>query len=183
MNVTTIYSQISPGDLSTSHANIEGMSKCTLCHDIGKKVSNKKCLECHKEIQSLLDRNDGYHSNSGVVNKDCFECHSDHHGRNFEMVRFDENNFNHNLTGYVLEGQHKVVDCKECHSPKFISSRDIKKRRNTFLGLDQKCLSCHNDFHQKTLSNDCMACHNMDSFKPVLNFDHDNTDYPLLGKH
>jgi hypothetical protein len=183
MNVTVIYSQISPGDLTTSHANLEGISNCTMCHDIGEKVSNIKCLECHKEIQSLLNQNNGYHSSSSVVNKDCFECHSDHHGRKFDMVRFDENNFNHNLTGYVLEGQHKVVDCKECHSPNFISNRDIKKRENTFLGLDQKCLSCHTDFHQKTLSSDCIACHNMDSFKPVLNFDHDNTDYSLIGKH
>jgi len=180
---TLCRSQISPGDLTTSHANLEGMSNCTVCHDIGKKVSNTKCLDCHKEIRSLLNRNDGFHSNARVVNKDCFECHSEHHGRKFEMVRFDEDNFDHNETGYVLEGKHKAIDCRKCHTPDYITDGDLRKKQNTFLGLDNKCLSCHDDFHQKTLSNDCMECHNMDAFKPASNFSHNDTRYPLKGKH
>ena len=183
VTVTVSDAQISPGDLTASHANLEGMSNCTLCHDIGEKVSNTKCLDCHKEIRSLLNRNDGYHASSKVVNKDCFDCHSDHHGRKFDAVRFDENNFDHNLTGYVLEGKHKVIDCKECHKLDYISNNDLRKRPNTFLGLEQKCLSCHADFHQQTLSNDCMSCHNMDAFKPAVNFNHDESNYPLKGEH
>lgn len=177
------YSQISPGDLTKSHANLEGMSNCTLCHDIGKKVSNSKCLDCHKEIQSLLSQNKGYHASSNVKNKDCFACHSEHHGRNFDMVRFDMNNFNHNLTGYELEGKHEVVDCKKCHMPDNIANSELRKRKNTFLGLDTSCLSCHDDFHQKTLSNDCMACHTMNTFRPAENFDHNESNYPLKGAH
>ena len=49
--------QISPGDLTDAHSGLEGMSNCTLCHDIGKKVSNTKCLDCHKEIRSLIANN------------------------------------------------------------------------------------------------------------------------------
>ncbi|MBT8180938.1 MAG: hypothetical protein KJO53_05055, partial [Eudoraea sp.] len=177
------YSQISPGDLSTAHSDLEGMSNCTLCHDISKKVSNAKCLDCHKVIKSLLSSNQGYHASSRVKNKDCFECHSDHHGRNFDMVRFDQNTFNHNLTGYALEGKHEEVDCRKCHAPDNIANSDIRKRKGTFLGLDDACLSCHDDFHQKTLSNDCLSCHNMNAFKPVTNFDHNETDYPLNGEH
>jgi len=177
------YSQISPGDLTNAHSKLEGMTNCTLCHDIGKKVSNVKCLDCHKEIKSLLNHNKGFHSSSKVVNKDCFDCHSEHHGRKFDMVRFDENNFDHDLTGYVLEGKHDAIDCRKCHIPDFIFDRDLKKRENTFLGLEQKCLSCHDDFHQKTLSNDCMTCHDMNAFKPASKFEHDNTNYPLMGKH
>lgn len=177
------YGQISPGDLSQAHADLEGMSKCTLCHDLGQKVSNTKCLDCHKEIQSLITQSSGYHANSTVVNKDCFECHSEHHGRKFDMVRFDEDNFNHALTGYELEAKHKVVDCRECHMPDNIHNTDIKKRKNTFLGLEQECISCHDDYHQNTLSNDCISCHNMEGFKPVANFDHNNTDYILKGEH
>jgi hypothetical protein len=121
------YGQISPGDLSQSHADLEGMSNCTLCHDLGDKVSDKKCLECHKEIQSLINKKDGYHANSSVVKKDCFECHSDHHGRNFDMIRFDEDAFNHDLTGYELEGKHEEVDCKKCHISENIQDREAKK--------------------------------------------------------
>jgi hypothetical protein len=159
------------------------MSNCTLCHDIGKKVSNSKCLDCHKEIQTLLTQNKGYHASANVKNKDCFACHSEHHGRNFDMVRFDSNNFNHNLTGYKLEGKHDVVDCKKCHMPDNIASSDLRKRKNTYLGLDTKCLSCHDDFHQKTLSNDCMSCHTMDGFRPASKFDHNTADFALKGAH
>ncbi len=181
--VTYSYGQISPGDLTTAHSNLEGLSNCTMCHDIGKKVSNAKCLECHKEIKTLINNNKGYHASSGVRNKDCFECHSEHHGRKFDMVRFDENRFNHNLTGYVLEGKHAEVDCRQCHMPDNIANNELRKRSGTFLGLNNACLSCHDDFHQNTLPNDCLSCHNMDAFKPVLNFDHNKTDYPLKGEH
>ncbi len=177
------YSQISPGDLTTSHANLEGMSNCTQCHDIGEKVSNTKCLECHKEIKSLISKNQGYHASAGVVKQDCFQCHSEHHGRKFDMVRFDQNNFDHKLTGYRLEGKHQTVDCRKCHISDNISDSNIRKRSNTFLGLEQKCLSCHDDFHQNTLSNDCLSCHSMDGFIPVTKFNHDKTNYPLTGKH
>ncbi len=184
MFVTVGNSQISPGDLSHVHADLEGMSNCTLCHDLGEKVSNKKCLDCHDEIQSLLDRNSGYHANSEVANKDCFECHSDHHGRKFDMVRFDEDNFDHDLTTYTLEGNHEIVDCRKCHVADNIQDKEIKKRKNTFLGLEKECLSCHDDYHQETLSsNECLSCHDMEAFKPASEFDHDQSDYNLIGEH
>ncbi len=181
--VAVSYGQISPGDLSNAHAKLEGMSKCTLCHELGEKVTDAKCLNCHDDIQSLLDQNRGYHADSSVKKKDCIECHSDHFGRNFDMVRFDEKSFKHDLTGYNLEGKHKVVDCRECHVSDNIQNTEIKKRKNTFLGLDQECLSCHDDFHQNTLSTDCMSCHNMEAFKPAPKFDHMEADFKLLGEH
>lgn len=178
------YCQLSPGDLSKAHVEMEGMSNCTLCHDLGKKVSNNKCLECHKEIKSLLNENRGYHANPTISQKDCFECHSDHHGRKFDMIRFDEANFKHELTGYNLEGSHEIVDCRKCHVPDNIENKSIKNIDITFLGLDQKCLACHDDYHQETLSsNDCISCHNMDAFSPASEFNHDESEFKLVGKH
>jgi len=181
--VSLCYGQISPGDLTQAHSNLEGMSNCTQCHDLGEKVSNIKCLECHKEIKSLLNNNSGFHASSKVVNKDCFECHSEHHGREFEMIRFDKNNFNHLLTGYKLEGKHESTDCNECHKPANIENNKIKNRKNTFLGLDQKCLSCHDNYHQNTLSTECLSCHTMEGFTPALKFDHNTADFTLKGEH
>ena len=183
LSLTGLKAQISPGDLSQAHADLEGMSNCTLCHDLGKKVSNAKCLDCHKEIKSLINQKSGYHASKEVSGKDCFECHSDHHGRKFDMVRFDEDNFNHNLTGYKLEGQHEVIDCRKCHVPDNIHDRDLKKRKDTFLGMDDKCLSCHDDYHQKTMSDDCAKCHNIEAFRPAPKFDHDEAKFKLVGKH
>jgi len=54
--------QISPGDLTKSHAQLEGMLNCTKCHVLGDKVSNDKCLECHKELKARIDQKKGYHA-------------------------------------------------------------------------------------------------------------------------
>ena len=109
--------QLSPGDLASPHAHLEGIANCTKCHVIGNKVTNEKCLACHKEIDSRIDQRKGYHASSEVAGKDCFACHSDHHGRNFEIVRFDKEKFNHQLTGYKLTGAHLRQDCKACTPP------------------------------------------------------------------
>ena len=181
--VTLAYGQISPGDLSEAHKALEGMSNCTQCHELGEKVLNSKCLECHTEIQGLINKKQGLHGQTNVEKQDCFKCHSEHHGRKFDMVRFDEDNFNHNKAGYELEGEHAVVDCRKCHTPDYIQDPEIRKRSDTFLGLDQECLSCHDDFHQETLSNDCIQCHDFEAFSPATNFNHDEAQFPLKGKH
>ncbi len=178
-----LAAQLSPGDLANAHKGLEGMSNCTQCHDIGSKVSNDKCLNCHKEIKYRTDRNSGFHASQEVRGKDCASCHSDHHGRNFNMVRFDEKNFKHNVTGYDLTGKHGRIECRDCHKPEYIGDAGLKKRQNTFLGLQQACNSCHKDTHQKTLGNDCTKCHNTEAFKPASRFNHDKTDFALLGKH
>lgn len=178
-----LQAQISPGPLSTAHAELEGIRNCTQCHDLGSSVSNTKCLDCHKEIQSLIDANQGYHAHPTVKRQDCFECHSEHHGKRFDATRFDQDNFDHDLTGYELEGQHDVIDCRECHKPEYIADPEIRALENTFLGLEHECLACHDDYHQQTLSNDCATCHNIETFAPAPFFDHDDTDYPLRGGH
>jgi nitrate/TMAO reductase-like tetraheme cytochrome c subunit len=177
------YGQLSPGDLSEAHAHLEGMSKCTSCHDLGKKVNSQKCLDCHKEIQSLVQQKRGYHASAEVTSKDCFTCHSEHHGKKFDMTRFDEKKFDHSLTQYTLEGKHAVIECKDCHRPENIASATLRKKGNTFLGLGRECLSCHENYHQGTLSNNCLECHDMKAFKPASKFDHKKTQYKLSGKH
>ena len=178
-----VFAQLSPGDLSESHAHLEGMSNCTQCHILGEKVSNDKCLACHTALKSRIDRQKGYHASSEIAGKECVVCHSDHHGRNFEMIRFDKENFDHLLTGYLLEGAHAKQDCKNCHKRDFITNEEIKKKKYTFLGLEPKCLTCHTDPHQNTLSSICNNCHSFEKFKPASRFNHINAKFKLLGKH
>ncbi len=175
--------QISPGDLTKSHAQLEGMLNCTKCHVLGDKVSNDKCLECHKELKARIDQKKGYHASTEVKGKDCFTCHSDHHGRTFNIVRFDTDKFDHKLTGYALTGAHLKQDCIACHKDDHIESADLRKKEYTYLGLKTECISCHKDAHQNTLSKDCASCHNTDAFKPASLFDHNKTDFPLKGQH
>jgi hypothetical protein len=181
--VSTGNAQISPGRLSRAHSDLEGMANCTKCHTIGEKISNTKCLDCHKEIQTRIDKKKGYHASKEVAGKDCFTCHSEHHGLNFEMIRFDEENFDHQLTGYALTGAHKKIDCRDCHKPDFVEDPKLKKLPDTYLGLGQACISCHEDYHQNTLSPKCTDCHTTEAFTPASRFNHDKTNYPLVGKH
>lgn len=177
------YAQLSPGDLSEAHAHLEGLSNCTECHTLGEKIDNSKCLDCHKEIQQRITQNKGYHSSNEVKGKTCISCHSDHHGRKFDMIHFNKDQFNHDLAGYVLEEAHAKLKCEACHKNEFIKNSDIKKKKKTFLGLETSCLSCHQDYHQKTLSSDCFKCHDFKAFKPAPKFDHINTKFQLTGRH
>lgn len=179
----TSFAQFSPGDLSEAHKHLEGTSNCTQCHDIGSQISDTKCLDCHDEISSLIDNSRGYHNSREVQSKTCIDCHSEHHGRRFDAVRFDEDNFNHNTTGYRLEGAHGTVECRDCHQSENIADPEMAKRTDTYLGLEDACLSCHDDYHQGTLPVSCTDCHVMDDWKPATKFNHANTDFPLRGAH
>ncbi|WP_372933132.1 hypothetical protein [Mariniphaga sediminis] len=175
--------QLSPGELSHAHAHLEGLANCTQCHILGEKETTSKCLACHKEIQSLVLQNNGYHASAEVKGKECAQCHGEHFGRKFKVIRFDENSFDHNLTGYKLEGRHSKIECASCHNGELIQKSISQKKGNTFLGLGTECLSCHDDYHQNTLSANCLSCHNQDTFLPATGFDHQKTGFPLIGKH
>ena len=175
--------QLSPGELAEPHAHLEGMSNCTKCHEIGKKVSDEKCLACHTELKSRIDQRKGYHSSSKVYKVSCILCHSDHLSRKFDIVHFDKTKFDHQSTGYILEGKHKEKQCQDCHKAANITDQGIKKKKFTYLGLSAQCLSCHTDYHQKTMSDDCASCHSFDAFKPAPKFDHSKSRFTLKGKH
>ena len=85
--------QISPGELSNVHAYLEGVSNCTKCHDVGNKVTRQKCLACHQIIKTNIAARKGYHASAEVKGKECVVCHNEHHGRNFQIIRFDKKNF------------------------------------------------------------------------------------------
>lgn len=177
------YAQISPGELARVHTHLEGMSNCTKCHILGQKVSNTKCLACHTDLKARVDQQKGYHSSAEVKGKQCITCHSDHHGLNFQILRFDKDKFNHNLTGYKLSGAHSKKKCADCHKAEFISDKKIKAKKFSFLGLKTDCLNCHADYHQKTLSANCADCHDAEKFKPASKFSHNKAKFKLAGKH
>ncbi len=183
LSVVRLAAQISPGELSSPHAQLEGISNCTKCHVLGNKVTSEKCLACHTEVQERVSQQKGYHVSPDVKGKECFECHNDHHGKNFQLIRLDTAKFDHSLTGYSLSVPHAKKSCKDCHNTKFIADQKIKVKKYTYLGVNQECLTCHADFHQKTLSSACLDCHNADSFKPATKFSHALTKFQLKGKH
>ncbi len=179
----TLFGQLSPGELSTPHSKLEGLSNCTKCHVLGNKVSSDKCLDCHKELLTRINQNSGYHSSATVKEKQCFNCHSEHHGRSFRLVSLNIKSFNHTLTGYTLSVPHSKKECTDCHSIKHIKDELLKGKAGTYLGLNRECLSCHEDYHRSSLSGECLKCHNPDYFKPAPSFSHTNARFQLKGKH
>ena len=178
------FGQLSPGELSKAHADLEGLTNCTKCHVLGEKETTSKCLECHTEIKAMIDQNKGYHASSEVKGNKCAQCHGEHFGRDFKIINFDKDSFDHNLSGFKLVGKHSTIKCVDCHKPALIHQK-ISKRKdgNTYLGLGTECLSCHEDYHQNTLSTNCTSCHNQEAFKPAPEFNHAKTKFPLVGKH
>lgn len=184
LQASLCYAQLSPGELSKAHAHLEGLTNCTQCHVLGEKETTSKCLNCHTEIKQLIDLGKGYHASSEVKGNKCAQCHGEHFGLDFNITRFDKDKFNHDLSGYELQGKHAEINCADCHKKEKITHYiSQKKKGETYLGLGTECLSCHPDYHQNTLSGDCLSCHDQNAFRPAPGFDHGRSNYPLIGKH
>lgn len=185
-----VFSQISPGKLSHYHEKLEGISNCTKCHELGEAPTPEKCFVCHQSLQLRVKSGLGYHHSPEVKSSQCSSCHSEHNGKEFEPVHWKngKEKFDHNLTGYRMEGKHIGLSCEKCHRKDFIAVQSVLQDKNvdisrTFLGLNPACGNCHNDEHRGQLSKDCLKCHNYTSWKPASGFKHDNAYYKLTGKH
>ena len=182
--------QISPGDLSSAHADLEGIANCTRCHQLRQQgLDPDRCLECHVLLREMIDRGQGYHVSEAVAGKDCADCHVEHLGRDFDIVHWPNGKhvYDHDLTGFGLVGRHDRIGCPECHTPLLINLEErLMENLNlqtTYLGLDGNCTSCHHDEHQEQLHDDCIQCHSFEGWTPAPGFDHDSTDHPLTGRH
>ncbi|MDK9699171.1 MAG: multiheme c-type cytochrome [bacterium] len=164
---------ISPGPLTKSHRGLEGATNCGMCHQIAgeKAIAVANCLQCHTNIKKTIDQKSGYH---GRLTQKCESCHKEHIGVNGRLIRWDPKAFNHDETGYKLDGAHEKLQCNQCH----------KNAEKTYLGLDTKCLSCHKDQHGSDLKRTCTECHsNLGWKQPPPTFDHSKTKWALTGKH
>ncbi|MEW5852040.1 MAG: cytochrome c3 family protein [Myxococcota bacterium] len=181
-----------PGPRVKGHANLD----CKKCHaeGVGGGIERNKCLGCHdhRDLKARIDAGEGLHARK-EYQKNCEKCHADHKGEKAQIIDWrpygGRDSFPHELTGYELEGAHKRVKCVDCHTKKFDKSGSPK-----LIGLDQKCLSCHQDVHnfastRKELM-ECKACHTYDarsisSQNQILKtFNHAKTaEYALKGAH
>lgn len=178
--------QISPGELSNGHSNLEGIDHCTKCHTIGKALSNDNCLNCHGEIRSRILQQKGYHS--AAAHRQCVECHKEHHGRNFSIIHYDKSKFDHAPVGFVLENKHAALKCEQCHTRSKIVAKDIlalsaERTSATMLGLSKECSSCHADEHKGQFTASCSHCHSTKEWKHAGKFSHDRARFQLTGAH
>ena len=190
---TPAMAQISPGELSEAHAHLEGSSRCLDCHAPRQGVAPARCLDCHDALRRRVESGEGLHAQSGF--QSCESCHIEHHGRDFELIYWDDvatggrDAFDHDPTGWPLVGAHTGVGCRDCH--RLENLRDPGALRagkadpeSTYLGLSTTCRSCHDDEHRgQFVSRSCNGCHSTTAWTPAPGFDHDTTDFPLVGSH
>ncbi|MGZ6142113.1 MAG: cytochrome c3 family protein [Myxococcales bacterium] len=175
---------LSPGPLAKAHADLEGIKNCTKCHEAGEQVSDKKCLDCHKELQPQLAKGTGFHGHIPPAQRTCNSCHHEHQGRDFALIEWDKKKFDHARTGVALKGKHAPLDCAKCHDARRVQDPAVKAlKRETFLGQPTACSACHFDEHRGQEGLDCAKCHNEQSWKPAPGFVHAKTEFALRGAH
>jgi len=132
---------------------------CTSCHKTGKYEDElpKDCNGCHKAEDS----------HAGRLGEKCSDCHTNDA---FKPAKFD-----HARDGkWALEGEHAKVSCHTCHTA------PVAKQ-----SLKTECASCHaaRDVHMAKLGTGCDTCHVPAGWRFDIRFDHDVSDFPLLGQH
>lgn len=180
----------SPGELSKPHAALEGLSNCTRCHPAGGQLSQATCLSCHQELQPRLGKGQGLHGHIADEKRNCELCHHEHQGLGANLIDWGkggEKGFNHRRTGWPLEGKHADEKCASCHEKRRMvwppALKILEKRAATRLGVSTNCTDCHFDEHRGQQQEDCEFCHVEKGWKPQPGFNHNDTEYPLKGKH
>lgn len=165
-------SLVMPGKLIEGHAKYE--KECRKCHrPFSKEGQSKLCLDCHEEVADDVLEKRGFHGLSGLGDAKCSTCHEDHLGRDANVMKFSKETFDHELTDYPLEGRHATVECGACH-----------KQEKKYREASSVCHDCHegDDIHKGKLGEKCQDCHKPSGWKKQ-DFDHDETDFKLRGKH
>jgi hypothetical protein len=132
---------------------------CAGCHRSGNFADElpRNCVGCHRAADAHASR----------FGEDCASCHGNDDWR--------ETSFDHaRRTKFALLGSHARLDCHSCHTGRVATQK---------LGTD--CASCHrgDDVHAGSIKAACDSCHGVDSWRGELHFDHDLSDFPLLGMH
>ncbi len=169
-------SLISPGELGSFHADLEGLTNCTKCHTKGEGLPNASCtaVGCHPGIAAAQALKKGLHG--GVADQQCVKCHKDHKGRGYRGTEGDIKKFDHATTGYKLLGKHSSTDCVKCHTgqgfvevtvrgnaPVFPNAATKDKPANLMVPTDQppiSCVTCH-DPHTATFPNEPREGHSL----------------------
>jgi hypothetical protein len=132
---------------------------CQSCHRNGKLQDPlpRDCRGCHA----------GQDAHAGRFGGDCARCHSNDRWRPalFDHARDAK---------WALDARHAKLGCHDCHTANVATQK---------LGRD--CAGCHkaDDAHGGQLGKDCAACHVSTGWRIDVRFDHDFTDFPLVGLH
>ncbi len=154
---------------------LEGAHMATTCMECHRKQKDWKfakmpvnCVECHKNIHK------GFINDKFMPSENCTLCHT---VTSWKSVTFD-----HEKTGFKLEGTHAKQVCASCHFKK----NSIGVRVQQFEGISKECSSCHKDNHvgqfAENSKTECLKCHGFTTWKDSK-FVHTSSRFKLEGAH
>ena len=166
-------------------------SDCAKCHTTKEwktakydhlKETGYALLGVHADIDCLACHRSGNYKDK--IPKDCDGCHraDDSHARRFGPKCEDchDNDKWHPVLydhlkrhKFALEGAHAKLDCHTCHVT------------NAAAKLPEDCEGCHRSEnpHSEKVTGKCADCHGQNSWRADMKFDHDLSQFPLLGLH
>ncbi len=167
----------------TSHAQL--VERCSACHTPfwAPQTMDGQCLGCHDDIQAELKDPSSLHGGLGIKMDvlTCRTCHTEHLGADGNITKVGVD-FPHEVTGFWLtvhrqnEETGRDFACQDCHE-NGLNHFDV-----------QACGDCHSRLdlpfmqqHELDFGLGCLACH--DGVDRYAAFDHQQTDFPLLGGH
>jgi hypothetical protein len=146
--------------------HLEIANDCDACHSGNYVNTPALCFDCHADAYNGSANPN--HQAAGI-STECEQCHN--------SVAWIPSSFNHtSATGFELLGAHSSIQCSDCHI-------------GTTGGLSTDCISCHQDDFNSAPNHvsqgyptECEMCHNSVAWNQVT-FNHNNTNFPLLGAH
>ncbi|MBX9792606.1 MAG: cytochrome c3 family protein [Pirellulales bacterium] len=155
--------QASPGRLSAAHAFLE--QNCAACHTAIKGAEASKCIACHADNPSLLQRQPtAFHATI----TSCAECHREHQGNGQRPTMMD-----HQALAKIGLRQIKRTESSEQKDQAYeqlVAWIEHHEATNEFPGGHPRvsvleaalnCERCHStkDPHYRFFGNDCVQCH------------------------
>jgi hypothetical protein len=149
-----------------AHAGLwnDAREACLACHtDTVRTFEVSSCRECH-----LVEQRAFLVEHVQIFGLDCLACHDG-------FDRFSDG-FDHQASGYPLEGQHRDAECAGCHW----NAGTLTILQST----PQNCAACHraDDVHEGRLGEECGSCHNPSGWRDAT-IDHELTRFALVGAH
>ncbi|MBK9980060.1 MAG: hypothetical protein IPP20_19475 [Gemmatimonadetes bacterium] len=125
------------------------------------------CIGCHAATMRAVKSPD---HQAAAFSQNCSSCHT--------LISWDNATFDHSKTRFPLTLGHAGRTCASCHADKVYHDKPMA------------CVSCHTKDYQRALNPPhssgfptlCADCHTTAEWKGAK-FDHDLTQFPLLGAH
>ena len=151
--------QVSPGPLSASHGWLE--TSCAACHTSVKGVDATKCIGCHANNATLLQRQPtAFHATIGT----CSGCHLEHEGARVRPLGMDHTALADHSLKIVRRNldnlsNRRLLAWMRQHDD--VPAGDLAHPRVTPKEAALDCSACHatKDRHQKLFGADCASCH------------------------